>query len=115
LFTSQKIFCSISLQIHQPKMARSFSNAKTVSALITNKISHVVARRGFAAASQGGVSSSLRAGAPSVMLKKGSEEPTEISWVPDPKTGYYRPENHAKEIDAAELREMLVKNKTRRS
>ncbi|XP_047957581.1 protein SENESCENCE-ASSOCIATED GENE 21, mitochondrial-like [Salvia hispanica] len=90
-------------------MARSFSNAKTVSALLSN----IISRRGFAqaAASQ----SSLRGRAPSVMLKKGSEESGKISWVPDPKTGYYRPENHAKEIDAAELREMLVKNKTRRS
>ncbi|KAL1550256.1 Protein SENESCENCE-ASSOCIATED GENE 21, mitochondrial [Salvia divinorum] len=94
-------------------MARSFSNAKTVSALLSS----IISRRGFAhaAASQGGVSSSLRGGAPSVMLKKGSEESAKISWVPDPKTGYYRPENHAKEIDAAELREMLVKSKTRRS
>ncbi|KAG8370638.1 hypothetical protein BUALT_Bualt13G0004100 [Buddleja alternifolia] len=70
-------------------------------------------RRGYAAASQGVASSSVRSGAPSVMLKKGSDEPTKISWGPDPVTGYYRPENHAKEIDAAELRRMLVQNKTR--
>ncbi|KAI3460796.1 hypothetical protein Pfo_017459 [Paulownia fortunei] len=95
-------------------MARSFSNAKTVSAFITSRISAVVTRRGYAAASQGGVSNNVRSGAPNVMLKKGSEESAKISWVPDPVTGYYRPENHAKEIDAAELREMLVKNKTRR-
>lgn len=46
-----------------------------------------------------------------VMLKKGGEESSKTtSWVPDPVTGYYRPENHAKEIDAAELRRMLLKN-----
>lgn len=47
-----------------------------------------------------------------MMLKKGGEETTKTtSWIPDPVTGYYRPENHAKEIDAAELRMMLLKNK----
>ncbi|KAL0315225.1 UNVERIFIED_CONTAM: protein SENESCENCE-ASSOCIATED21, mitochondrial [Sesamum calycinum] len=89
-------------------MACSFSSAKTVSAFVT-----LVTRRGYAAASQGGMSSAIRTGAPNVMLKKGSEESGKTSWVPDPVTGYYRPETQAKEIDAAELREMLV-NKTRR-
>ncbi|KAK2990454.1 hypothetical protein RJ640_011202 [Escallonia rubra] len=32
-------------------------------------------------------------------------------WVLDPVTGYYRPENQAKELDAAELRELLLKHK----
>ncbi|KAH6755495.1 senescence-associated gene 21 protein [Perilla frutescens var. hirtella] len=91
-------------------MARSYSSAKAISALITNKISDVAARRGYAAATH-----TVRVGAPNVMLKKGTEEPAKISWVPDPVTGYYRPENQAKEVDAAELREMLVNNKTRRS
>lgn len=46
------------------------------------------------------------------MMKKGREESTKnTSWVPDPKTGYYRPENQGKEIDAVELREMLLKRK----
>ncbi|KAL3626005.1 hypothetical protein CASFOL_029554 [Castilleja foliolosa] len=91
-------------------MSRSFSNAKLVSALITDKISAVVARRGYAAAA-----SQPRAGASNVIFKKGTEETTETPWVPDPVTGYYRPENQAQEIDAAELRAMLVKNKARRN
>lgn len=33
------------------------------------------------------------------------------SWVPDPKTGYYRPDNGAEEIDVAELRAALLKQK----
>ena len=49
------------------------------------------------------------------MSKKAAEEvarPTErVSWVPDPKTGYYRPENRPEEIDVAELRAVLLKNK----
>lgn len=91
-------------------MARSFSTAKNVSAFVTNKISPAITWRGYAAASQGtGVSNSEVS--PNVMLKKRSEEPSKISWVPDPVTGYYRPENQEKEMDAAELRAMLIKNK----
>ncbi|KAK6135069.1 hypothetical protein DH2020_031190 [Rehmannia glutinosa] len=70
-----------------------------------------VNERGYATASHG-VSSTVRNGAPSVMLKKGSEESGRTAWVPDPVTGYYRPENQTKEMDPAELREMLINNKT---
>ncbi|GMP88800.1 hypothetical protein CsSME_00040646 [Camellia sinensis var. sinensis] len=70
-------------------MARSLSNAKLFSAFIVDRIS--------------------------AMAKKGGEEVTKTSsWVPDPETGYYRPENHADDIDVAELREMLLKNNIRR-
>lgn len=96
-------------------MARSLSNAKMLSSFVVNRISAVVTRRGYAAtASQSGVSSGVRGGASNVMLKKGEKESTKTSWVPDPVTGYYRPEDQSKEIDAAELREILLKNKTRR-
>ncbi|KAL8522764.1 hypothetical protein ACS0TY_012924 [Phlomoides rotata] len=88
-------------------MSRAFSNAKAVSAFIAGKIS-----RGYAAAaSRGSVS---RIGAPNVLLKKGSEDSTKISWVPDPITGFYRPENQVKENAAAELRGQLIRNKARR-
>ena len=49
-----------------------------------------------------------------VMAKKGGEESGKTSWVPDPVTGYYRPENRANEIDVAELRDLLLKNNIRR-
>jgi len=72
-------------------------------------------RRGYAATTaQGSVSSGGRSGAvaSAVMKKKGVEESTQkISWVPDPKTGYYRPETGSNEIDAAELRAALLNNK----
>ena len=94
-------------------MARSFSNAKILSAFVVDRISVVVSRRGYSAAASQGVASG---GARScVMLKKGGEEATKnTSWVPDPVTGNYRPENQAKEIDAVELREILLKHKIRR-
>ncbi|CAI9767830.1 unnamed protein product [Fraxinus pennsylvanica] len=97
-------------------MARSFSNVKIVSAFLANKVSAAATGRGYSAAAQGGVSKSLSGGgvAPNMMLKKGVEESSKTtSWVPDPVTGYYRPENQAAEIDAAELRALLLKNKMR--
>ncbi|XAR58421.1 hypothetical protein NMG60_11013806, partial [Bertholletia excelsa] len=51
-------------------------------------------------------------GGAGAMARKGMEESTKSApWVPDPVTGYYRPENHANQIDVAELREMLLKSK----
>ncbi|KAL2556678.1 senescence-associated protein 21 [Forsythia ovata] len=103
-------------------MARSFSNVKIVSAFVANKISAATTGRGYVAAAaapapaQSGVSKSLSGGGvgSNMMLKKGVEESGKTtSWVPDPVTGYYRPENQAAEIDAAELRALLLKNKIR--
>ncbi|GMI73745.1 senescence-associated gene 21, Arabidopsis thaliana late embryogenensis abundant like 5 [Hibiscus trionum] len=97
-------------------MARSFSNAKLFSAFAVDGISNVISRRGYAAASQGIVSSGIRGGAgrsaaSAAAVKEefagGAKE--KVSWVPDPVTGCYRPENSAKEIDVAELRAMLLK------
>ncbi|KAK8614540.1 hypothetical protein V6N13_068340 [Hibiscus sabdariffa] len=92
-------------------MARSFSNAKIFSSFVADGISNVISRRGYAAAaSQGIVSSGVRGGAGpgrSEEMAGGAKE--KVSWVPDPVTGCYRPENSAKEIDVAELRAMLLK------
>nr|GMD98401.1 protein SENESCENCE-ASSOCIATED GENE 21, mitochondrial-like [Ipomoea batatas] len=91
-------------------MALSFSNAK----LVADRVSVAVRRGGYAAAaaSQGGVSGGGRSGA---MKKAGEASRKETSWVPDPVTGYYRPENMAKEMDAAEMRAALLNNKIRRN
>ncbi|KAM0954398.1 hypothetical protein DsansV1_C01g0010611 [Dioscorea sansibarensis] len=35
----------------------------------------------------------------------------EEAWVPDPVTGFYRPANRLVEMDAAELRQMLLSHK----
>ncbi|EXB33514.1 Indole-3-acetic acid-induced protein ARG2 [Morus notabilis] len=98
-------------------MARSFSGAKALTALVIDGFSTVITRRGFsAAAPQGVVSSVARAGATagsrSVKKKSGEKivgNTEKVSWVPDPVTGYYRPENGAQEIDVAELRATLLK------
>ncbi|KAI3732468.1 hypothetical protein L1987_63673 [Smallanthus sonchifolius] len=83
---------------------------KLISTLITDQIS-VVARRGFATTTQGGVSVIVR-GSGIAMSKKAGEEPKKSTpWVPYPVTGYYRPEGKTNEVDAAELRELLLKQK----
>ncbi|KAF6173567.1 hypothetical protein GIB67_022926 [Kingdonia uniflora] len=75
-------------------MARCFSNAKALSALIIDGLSTAINRRGFAAMASSSVE------------KRAVER---SPWVPDPVTGYYRPENRAGEINVAELRELLLK------
>ncbi|KAE8676693.1 poly polymerase 2-like [Hibiscus syriacus] len=94
-------------------MARSFSNAKLFSSFFV-EISNVVSRRGYAAtSSQGFVSSGIRGGAgrsaAAAKEEMAGRAKEKVSWVPDPLTSCYRPENSAKEIDVAELRAMLLK------
>ncbi|XP_061372489.1 indole-3-acetic acid-induced protein ARG2-like [Gastrolobium bilobum] len=93
-------------------MARSFTNVKALSALVADGFSNAFTRRGYAATTQ----SAARGGAASISgkiaPKSGEDKVTtskKVSWVPDPVTGYYKPEN-AKEIDVAELR-ATVQNK----
>ncbi|KAJ4955032.1 hypothetical protein NE237_011815 [Protea cynaroides] len=103
-------------------MARSLSNSKLLIAFLVDSISVSTNRRGYAAASQvvtssvvrgsGARSGMVKAGEERVTMKKGESETK--SWAPDPVTGYYRPENSAVEIDVAELREMVLNQKTRR-
>ncbi|KAE8672237.1 Indole-3-acetic acid-induced protein ARG2 [Hibiscus syriacus] len=95
-------------------MARSFLNAKLFSTFVIDGISNAISRRGYAAASQGTVSSGIRGGtgrsaAAAVKEEMAGGTKEKVSWVPDPVTGCYRPENSAKEIDVAELRAMLLK------
>ncbi|XP_020204737.1 indole-3-acetic acid-induced protein ARG2 [Cajanus cajan] len=94
-------------------MARSFSNVKVLSALVADGLSNTLTRRGYAAATQsatrgGGGSISGKIAPKSGEDKVGGAE--KVSWVPDPVTGYYKPEN-TKEIDVAELRATLMRKK----
>ena len=64
-------------------------------------------RRGYAVATQ----SATKGGVASLSGKMAGEDKVastnKVSWVPDPVTGYYKPEN-TKEIDVAELRATLL-------
>ncbi|OAY49507.1 indole-3-acetic acid-induced protein ARG2 [Manihot esculenta] len=92
-------------------MARSFSDAKFLSAFITKAINGRGLSASAPAAPQGGVRSLPKGGASAV--KKIAEEKIasaqKVAWIPDPNTGCYRPENVTEEIDAAESRAMLLK------
>ncbi|GKF20124.1 senescence-associated gene 21, mitochondrial-like protein [Tanacetum coccineum] len=92
------------------------ANAKLISTLIVDQL-YVVARQGFAIATQGSVSGSLK-GTGVAMLKKGGEADSKKStpWVPDPVTGYYKPEGQINQVDVADqLRELILKQKNRQN
>ncbi|XP_047149226.1 indole-3-acetic acid-induced protein ARG2 [Vigna umbellata] len=97
-------------------MARSFTNVKVLSALVADGFSNTPTRRGFAAAAAAATQSASRGGASisGNMVPKSGEEKVrgaeKVSWVPDPVTGYYRPEN-TNEIDVADLRATVLGGK----
>ncbi|VFQ69445.1 unnamed protein product [Cuscuta campestris] len=81
-------------------MARSVSSAKLISSVV-DWVSVGIGRRYAAAAAQGAVSGG---GSGSAVVEKGGEAASrkEISWVPDPVTGHYRPERSGKEADGGD-------------
>nr|ALH47214.1 late embryogenesis abundant group 3 [Brassica napus] len=97
-------------------MARSLSTAKTLSVIVAEGFSNAIYRRGFAVAADtalhGSVASGGTTASASAMKKNVGEESSEKApWIPDPKTGYYRPATVSQEIDPAELRAVLLNNK----
>ncbi|KAG5056234.1 hypothetical protein AAZX31_03G232200 [Glycine max] len=87
-------------------MARSIANAKTFSALVLDGFSNTLTRRGYS-------QSATRGGVASIAPKSGEDKGVssyKVSWVPDPVTGYYKPEN-IKEVDVADLRATLLRKK----
>ncbi|WCJ23476.1 Late embryogenesis abundant protein Lea5 [Euphorbia peplus] len=101
-------------------MARcSLSNAKLLAASLSDGFSVHLFRRSYAAEAHaplsgrsygvvGSTSGMVRKMEERAVIKEGSS-----AWAPDPVTGYYRPANHAAEIDPAELREMLLNHRAR--
>ncbi|CAN1176216.1 Indole-3-acetic acid-induced protein ARG2 [Linum perenne] len=92
-------------------MSRSFATAGLLSAAVTKAIRN----RGFSS-SASAAATAVKGGAVSAagrVKKTGEETPAGkqrvSSWIPDPRTGFYRPDNVAEEIDAAELRALLLK------
>ncbi|RAL53160.1 unnamed protein product [Cuscuta campestris] len=81
-------------------MARSISSSKLISS-VADRVSAVISRRYAAAAAQGAVSGGGRG---SAVVERGGEAASrnEISWVPDPVTGHYRPERAGKEVDGGD-------------
>ncbi|KAF8112915.1 hypothetical protein N665_0058s0016 [Sinapis alba] len=94
-------------------MARSLSTAKTLSVIIVREFSNTIFRRGFAVAADTALHGSVASGGTASVMKKnvGEESSEKAPWIPDPKTGYYRPATVSQEIDPAELRAVLLNNK----
>ncbi|CAM8987817.1 unnamed protein product [Rhodiola kirilowii] len=88
-------------------MAPSFSTIK----LVSESVAQTVCRRGFAKAAKGAFLSNAAGGTTGRVVAKPTEVASSSMWVPDPVTGYYRPENQAVQADAAELRKRLLKNR----
>ncbi|KAI3968552.1 hypothetical protein MKX01_007862 [Papaver californicum] len=99
--------------------ARSFSkNSHLISTLIDGVSLSLNRSRGISSVARQAVGSRKSGMVVTVgdVKSKSSSSPSAAvtetsSWVPDPVTGYYRPESHADDIDVAELREMLLKQK----
>ncbi|KAK1291873.1 Late embryogenesis abundant protein Lea5-D [Acorus calamus] len=87
------------------QMARSLSNAIIRSAL-SDGVPVLIRRRGYSATTA--AMEEKKKVAAAVMGKKTEAE---TSWVPDPVTGYYRPANRRGEVDAAEMRRILLSRK----
>ncbi|CAN1234215.1 Late embryogenis abundant protein 2 [Linum perenne] len=80
----------------------------------TAAVTKAIRNRGFS--SSAAAATAVKGGAVSAagrVKKTGEETPAGkqrvSSWIPDPRTGFYRPDNVAEEIDAAELRALLLK------
>ncbi|CAH8276491.1 unnamed protein product [Arabidopsis lyrata] len=100
--------------------ARSLSGAvKSLCSAASGSLSRsIVLRRSYVATSQNVTATGLsKGGSTRVMVGKmeqrALDQEVESAWGPDPVTGYYRPSNRAAEIDPAELRELLLKNKAK--
>ncbi|XP_010449879.1 PREDICTED: late embryogenesis abundant protein Lea5-like [Camelina sativa] len=88
------------------------------SATSGNLTGSIVLRRSYVATSQNVTATGLsKGGSTRVMVGKieqrALDQEAESAWGPDPVTGYYRPSDRAAEIDPAELRELLLKNKSK--
>ncbi|KAG9443832.1 hypothetical protein H6P81_015172 [Aristolochia fimbriata] len=94
-------------------MARSLSSAKLLAA-----VDYAISLSSRNMSSSAAAASSLARGRPPVVVVRPEEkysrkEASEAaaSWVPDPETGYYRPNNGGAEVDVAELRRVLLKRR----
>ncbi|XVF28293.1 hypothetical protein REPUB_Repub15cG0017600 [Reevesia pubescens] len=105
-------------------MARFLSSFKLFSGSVSDGVSLSISRRGYSAAAAplgahvsmsrpGGMVGKVEQRGAGNMMKEVSGKGVSSTWGPDPVTGYYRPENCATVIDAAELREMLLNHKVK--
>lgn len=88
-------------------MARNFNNVKAISALVADGFSNSIGRGYATAATQNatrGVATSTKSGEDKVA------NANKVAWVPDPVTGYYKPEN-TNEVDVSDPRVTVLGKK----
>ncbi|KAL6899244.1 hypothetical protein ACP4OV_005902 [Aristida adscensionis] len=83
------------------------ARAATVTALLA------LSRRGYAAAAAAGAELLRQRAPPAARAASGASEggaaaSKEVSWMPDPRTGCWVPEDRFADVDAAELRARLL-------
>ncbi|KAJ3676132.1 hypothetical protein LUZ60_003544 [Juncus effusus] len=97
-------------------MARALSSSPLFSSLLSNATA-ILSRRGYSVAAEAvrrNLTIEEKTAAVSSFIQSKRVNGSDLdsnSWVPDPVTGYYRPANRVVEIDAAELREMLLRRR----
>ncbi|XP_076940732.1 protein SENESCENCE-ASSOCIATED GENE 21, mitochondrial-like [Bidens hawaiensis] len=75
------------------------ASVNRVSSFIVDQVT-VVARRGYATGTQGSISGTVRGSGVAMMKKAGEDSKKSTTWVPDPVTGYYKPESQINHADA---------------
>ncbi|KAF3782329.1 Late embryogenesis abundant protein [Nymphaea thermarum] len=90
--------------------ARFFSATSELSAAF-------ISRRNFSATSSGAVVNAVRAGSRQVLQRMEDKSKAVVSgdktsWMPDPVTGYFIPEDQFGQIDAAQLRQVLLSQRS---
>ncbi|KAI4326456.1 hypothetical protein MLD38_031769 [Melastoma candidum] len=78
------------------------------SSYFADRIAQAIPRRGYAAA----VETAAKGRAGGAVKRRPVKE--EVTWMPDPKTGFFRPGNRRDEMDAAELRAVMLRRKNSR-
>ncbi|XP_047309237.1 late embryogenesis abundant protein Lea5-like [Impatiens glandulifera] len=82
------------------------SSSSSMAKMISNFSVSILTRRGYASSAAVGESSSKT-------LMNNNKKKSPVSWVPDPKTGYYMPENRIhqqQQLDRDVVAEILIKN-----
>ncbi|KAJ1692107.1 hypothetical protein LUZ63_008805 [Rhynchospora breviuscula] len=91
-------------------MARALSTGSSspFKTLLSDAVSFLMQRRGFAAAAAAAADVLRRSPKAEDKAAAAPVAPHPHPWVPDPLTGCYRPANPAVQLDAADLRAMLL-------
>ncbi|KAI4329776.1 hypothetical protein MLD38_028124 [Melastoma candidum] len=92
-------------------MARSLSNVRMFSAYFANGIAQAIPRQGYSAAVEATAVSRAEGRIGGAVKLRPEKEEEEVTWMPDHKTGFFGPGNRRDEVDAVELRAMMLRRR----